>query len=321
MTGQEPASASLPQIVVIGSHAPGLLLRVKRIPKPGETVIGWGYEEPQDGGKGTNQAIAAARLGDRVAFVGRVGRDRIGDQCEDWLRNEEIDTRFLMRSGATASGVGFIILDAAGVPAMVTAMGANAELSCEDVDAALDTFAGARLLLTQFEIDPQVALHAAREARRRGMLTIVNPAPAPETMLSGLDAADILVPNDTEAKVLIGLDPAVEVEPEKLALELLERSGAGKVVVTLGEQGVAGAEGGQSWRVSAPRVAVVDTSGAGDAFCAGLAHGLLQGFDLYATARWACAAATLSVTRPGTISAYPTIAEVESFLTMLDIDC
>lgn len=302
------------QIIVVGSHAPGIFLRVRRVPTAGETVLGWDFQEPMDGGKGSNQAIAAAKLGGRVCFVGCVGRDRIGDDGERWLREAGVDTRYLRRSATTASGVGFIILDENGVPAMVTSLGANAELSPADIDAALDAEHEAKVLLTQFEIDPHIALYAAGAARARGLITIVNPAPAPEVPLSRLDVAAILTPNETEAKALLGLDPAAPVPLEVLARRVREQTGVAQVLLTAGAQGVVGADAEGVWTVAAPPVTVIDTSGAGDVFCAALAVGLVEGRALREAAQWACAAATLSVTQAGTIPAYPTRQAVEEWL-------
>ena len=304
-----------PQIVVVGSHAPGLFVRVKRVPTAGETVIGWDFHEPVDGGKGSNQAIAAAKLGARTSFVGVVGRDRIGDDGERWMRDAGVETRYLRRSDTTSSGVGFIILDEEGVPAMVTTMGANAELSAEEIDAALGELQGAAVLLTQFEIDPQVALHAARAARRYGMIAIANPAPAPVEPVRGLEAATILTPNETEAKVLLGLDPGDKVDLAQLAERLCQQTGVEQIIVTAGEQGAVGVDASGTWHVRPPAVEVVDTSGAGDVFCAALAVALVGGKPLRAAAEWACAAATLSVSRAGTIPAFPTNEEVAKFLS------
>jgi ribokinase len=305
--------SDIAQIMVIGSHAPGLFVNVKRVPRAGETVIGWGFHEPIDGGKGSNQAIAAARLGGRVRFVGCVGQDRIGDDGERWLREAGVDTSGLRRSATTPSGVGFIILDEKGIPAMVTSLGANAELSEADVDAALEKSPKPSVLLTQFEIDPHVALYAARRAREQGIIAIVNPAPAPETAISGLEAVDILTPNESEAKVLLGLDPEAPVAPVELVQRLSASSGIRRLIITLGEQGVIGLDKSGVWQIPAPQVDVVDTSGAGDVFCAGLAVGLAEGKSLREAAMLGCAAASLSVTCAGTIPVYPTRDEAEAF--------
>lgn len=302
------------RILVVGSHIPGLFMRVKRPPVPGETVIGWGYQEPMDGGKGSNQAIAAARLGGRVSFVGCVGKDRIGDEGLRWMAEAGVDTGHVRQSERSASGIGFILLDESGVPAMVSSLGANAEITSNDVEITINSLNDTGVLLTQFEIPIPVALEAAEIARRRGLLVIINPAPAPETEIIGLDCANILVPNETEARLLLGLPLDQESDGVWLAQSLKKQSGARSVLVTLGERGVAGCDAEGSWQTTAPRVPVVDTSGAGDVFCAALAVALLADKPLRDAADWACQAAALSVTREGTIPAFPTDLEVEAFV-------
>lgn len=303
------------EIIVVGSHAPGLFMRVERIPLAGETVIGWDFHEPVDGGKGSNQAIAAARLGARVAFVGCVGRDRLGDEAEDWMRQAGVYTDYLFRSDSTGTGAGFIILSVDGVPLMVTSMGANAELTEKHVADALTNIDNGKVLLTQFEIQPKVALYAVRTGHEKGMLTIVNPAPAAEVPVSEFKYCDILVPNETEAMEMLGIDTrSSNRTPIELASELRRHYQVPCVMVTIGELGVAVADENGCVQIHPPVVKAVDTSGAGDAFCAALAVGLAEGRSLRGSADWACQVATLSVTRPGTILAYPTLAEVDDFI-------
>jgi ribokinase len=300
-------------LVVIGSHAPGILVRVKRIPVAGETVIGWGLEEAQDGGKGSNQAIAAARLGISTSFVGCIGVDGLGAECEKMLIEEGVDISYLYRSHSTGTGAGIIILNDNGVPAMVTAMGANEELNNQLVENALESLSNARVMLTQFEIQPQVALYAARISRNYNMITIVNPAPAYPVNLVDLECADILVPNEVEAKTLLRFDLDSPIDLETLAQKLLSSTRAGKVIITAGKQGIVGADSSGSWRALPPPISVVDTSGAGDVFCAALAAGLINGLDHRAASIWACSVAALSVAREGTIPSFPTQQEIDSF--------
>lgn len=309
------------QVIIVGSHAPGIFMRVKRAPMAGETVIGWDYHEPMDGGKGSNQAIAAARLGGQACFIGCVGRDRIGDEGIAWMKAAGVDTTWLKRHEKEPSGVGFILLDENGIPAMVTSMGANAELLVEDIDDAFFHLPDARVLLTQFEIRPQVSLYAARQAKKRGIISIVNPAPAPDFPMEGLDAASILVPNETELKTLLGLPAENDYDMKALAQRLQRETGVECVLVTLGEDGLTGATRcGECWSVRPPAVDVVDTSGAGDAFCAALAVSLAEGNTVQAASRWAVWAATLSVSKAGTIPSYPTRAEVAEFMRRQPID-
>jgi ribokinase len=299
-----------PQIVVVGSHAPGLFLRVHQPPVPGETVMGWDFQEPKDGGKGSHQAMVAALLGAPTSFVGCVGQDRLGDKAVEWLLEAGVDIQYLKRSASRPTGVGFIMLDDSGVPAMVSSLGANVELDEKLVDQTLTELSSAQVLLTQFEIRPEVAICAAETARRLGMISIINPAPAVEIDIKQLTAADILVPNVSEANVLLGLNPGVEVDPMDVARRLLESTGAGCVLITLGERGVVGAEAKGTWQIFPPSVKVVDTSGAGDVFCGALAVGLAEGKSIKAAAEWACLVAAISVEKPGTIQSFPTREEV-----------
>jgi ribokinase len=302
-----------PQIIVVGSHTPGLFIRVHRIPVAGETVLGWDYQEPMDGGKGSHQAMVAARLGAPTSFVGCLGKDRLGQTAVDWLKADGVDLRHLVFSDIKSTAVGFIILNDEGVPAMVSSLGANEEVDEALVDRALVDFPQARLLLTQFEIRPLVAIHAAQVARRLGLVVILNPAPAYPVELEQLSTAHILVPNETEAKVLLGYPAQAEISPDWLAAELRRRSRVDCVMVTAGEQGVAGNESGGAWQCIPPKVEPVDTSGAGDVFCGALAVGLLKNWSYREAANWACQVAALSVTRPGTITAFPTAQEVQEW--------
>lgn len=215
----------LPLIVVVGSHAPGITVHVKRIPVAGETVVGWDIEDVADGGKGSNQAIAAARLGSPTAFVGCVGKDRLGIECERMLKAERVEIGHLYKSDSKGTGAGIIILDERGIPAMVTSLGANEDLKIPQVEAALAVYSKAEFMLTQFEIPHEVALHAARIAHRNHMVTIVNPAPAAPINLADLAVADVLVPNLFEAKLLLDIcqDTQIDMEfvPRSCGLSLM----------------------------------------------------------------------------------------------------
>lgn len=301
-------------IVVVGSHAPGIFVRVKRVPMAGETVIGWDFHEPKDGGKGSNQAIAAALLEGKTSFVGCFGRDRIGDSGEEWLKEAGVDTTWLMRHQTVSSGVGFIILDEQGVPAMVTSMGANQELSKEYVEKALRGLSTARVMLTQFEIPVDVALHAAQIARSLGMISIVNPGPAPEFPIADLSGASILIPNEKEAQILLGKIPEEKFDAVEMAKSLRSNLNIPVVIITLGEGGIIGADEEGIWKKPALKVDAIDTSGAGDVFCSALAVGIVNGKSIREAANWACDVAGLSVTKPGTIPAYPSLKDVKRFL-------
>lgn len=298
------------RIVVVGAHAPGVLIHVDRIPVAGETVLARGYSELLDGGKGSNQAVAASRLGGRVAFVGRLGADTRGQQAADMLVNDGVDIRHVLRSAQEPTGTGVNLLDNTGTPAMVTVPGANAGLTVEDVEQALVALSGASVLLVQLEIPEQVALAALRQGRRLGMLTMLNAAPAglDINVLSG-DFIDVLLVNQVEAQTLLHTDADEGVE---LARLLHARTGIGRIVVTLGGDGLACCEKDCCWRLPSAPVTVVDTSGAGDAFCAALAVKLAERETLREACGWAAWVAALSVTRPGTIEAFPTVEDLDA---------
>ena len=302
-----------PKIVVVGSHAPGITVQVKRIPVAGETVVGWNLEEAVDGGKGSNQSIAAARLGAPTGFVGCIGKDRRGAECERMLKAERIEISHLYKSDSVGSGAGIIILDEHGIPAMVTSLGANGDLTGQQVDSALAAYRGAEVMLTQFEIPAEVALHAARTARHYHMITIVNPAPAARIDLTDLAVADVLVPNQAEAQLLLDVEPKRRFDLELAAQELRSLTGVGVVIITAGEQGIFGADSEGVWSGLPPGVVVVDTSGAGDVFCAALAVGLTRRMHHRAASAFAGSAAALSVTKAGTIPSFPTSVELEEF--------
>lgn len=303
-----------PEILVIGSHAPGILIHSNRIPHPGETVIGWGYEEPVDGGKGSNQAIATARLGAKTAFIGCVGNDRIGKIGRDLITNAGVDCQFLIESDTMSSGIGFIILNHDGIPAMVTAMGANSEVDEKMFLDAVNYYGIPKVVLTQFEIKPEVACTVAKIAQNLGIVSIINPAPAVDLDLQNFASADILVPNESEAKYFLGINLDEKTNPIDLATELRRKSGCKNVLVTLGEDGMAGVNEDGGWRIIPPKVNVIDTSGAGDVFCAALAVGLINGLNIRESSYFATQASCLSVTRPGTIPAFPTDKEVTAFI-------
>jgi ribokinase len=299
------------RILVVGGHAPGVLIRVPRIPVTGETVIARDYSEPLDGGKGSNQAIAAARLGGSVGFVGRLGNDARGDLAADLMRDAGVQTRWTVRSTTQPTGTGVNLLDDEGTPAMVSVLGANAELSDEDVDRALDGSATDTIVLVDLEIPVEVALHALRSAHEREMLTLLNAAPAIVDITDVTpDAVDVLVVNEVEARTLLAGDEVAE-SGQELATALRDRTAVRDVVVTLGPDGHAGHDEDGAWSEPAHAVSPVDTSGAGDVFCAALAVQLAAGQKLRDACAWASFASAVSITRPGTIEGFPTVLDVD----------
>jgi len=298
-----------PKIVVVGSYAVGLVMRTARLPAQGETVLGHDFQS-MDGGKGSNQAVACARLGAETVFVAAIGDDAYGDRALSLLDGAGVDTSLVRRIRDVPTGVGFIIVDEAGHNAIAVDLGANRLLSCADVDRAENVIAAADVLLCQLEIAPEVALHAAATARRHGVRTVLNPAPAQALHPDGLACVDVLTPNLGEARTLCGNDSN---DLRGLA-QLLRRMGVGTVILTVGENGALIASEAGIRAISAPRVDAVDTTGAGDAFSAALAVALAEGGSLEDATAFACAAGAFSVQSLGTVPSYAARPQLDAFV-------
>jgi ribokinase len=297
-------------IVVIGSLNADLVVRSPHFPLPGETVLGEDLATIP-GGKGANQAVAAARLGASVAMVGRVGADAFGGMLIENLRQNHVDTGHVRRDGSAATGSAIIIVNADGENAIVLSTGANANVDATEIEPAF--LEGAKLMLMQFEIPIETVVHSARLARQKRIKLILNPAPAQEIPDELLGLADVLVPNETELAVLAGRRISGRASLEEAARSLVSR-GARNVVVTLGEKGALivnrlGAKALPSFRVKP-----VDTTAAGDAFIGGMAFALLQRKSLGDAVKYACACGALAATRFGAQPSLPTAQEVREFL-------
>jgi len=288
-------------------------MRVSRFPSADETVLGWDYREALDGGKGSHQAIACARLGMPTHFVGRVGSDRLGEIGAGWMADAGVDLTYLFRSEKKATGCGFVMINPEGVPAMTTAMGANAELSPNDVDCAEPVLATARLALVTFEIPVPTALHALHRAKELRAFTILTPGPAEPLPPDALSAVDLLIPNEGEAMTLTGQKPSSVSSPEKLAQKLQDYFCIQQVIITLGERGAFVADGKKQQTIAALPVEVVDTPGAGDAFTSGVAFALSQGISLVDSAHFGCLTAAHAVTIRESVPGFGTFSEIEAF--------
>jgi ribokinase len=275
----------------------------------GETLIGSDFDMGP-GGKGSNQAVGAARLGAESHLVAVIGQDLFGDVAVDLYRREGVGTAHLRRTAERNTGVGFITLNAAGENHIVLDMGANHLLSPADVDAAEDLIAGSQAVLTVLEINPTTAARAMALARQHGVISILNPAPAQPLNDEILGAVDVLTPNESELRILSGLAPDDPAETVELA-HALQRRGVRQVVVTRGSRGalVVTADGATQHVPGVP-VSVVDTTGAGDAFTCALGVALAEGQPLLDAVRFATRAGALAVTRLGVIPALPKRAEV-----------
>lgn len=297
-----------PRIAVVGSYATGLTMKVKRLPHSGETLLGGGYRV-DFGGKGSNQAVGCARLGANVQFIASIGKDTFGDMALGLYRDEGIDIRHVKQSEKAPTGVGFIVVEESGQNCIVLDPGANEFLSATDVSDAMESSAA---VLTQLEIPVEAAEAALAAGRAAGAVTILNPAPVRPLPVSMLSLVDVLTPNETEAKVLAGYRADSEIEVQQVARELVCR-GVKQVVMTLGEKGALIVSASSCSHVSAVSMQAVDTTGAGDAFNAGLATALARDVGLEEAVKFAVIIGGMAVTREGVIPSLPLQREVVEF--------
>jgi ribokinase len=291
-----------PQIVVIGSANTDLVVRVAALPRPGETVLG-GEFASVGGGKGANQAVAAARAGGRTTFVAKLGSDAFGDAAVAAFAADGIDTRFVTRA-AGPSGVAFILIDSRGENCIAVASGANDLLAPADIDAAREAIAAADVVLVQLEIPLETVQHAVAVAKAAGRLVILNPAPARPLDAEILRGIDLITPNETEAELLCGVT-ITDAASAAAAADRLRALGPANAIVTLGPQGCLVADATGRTHVDGHAVTAIDTVAAGDVFNGCLAVALGEGLDLAAAARFANAASAIAVTRAGAQASAP----------------
>jgi len=301
-------------IVVVGSSNTDMMVRAPHLPLPGETIIG---DELliSPGGKGANQAVAAARLGARTHLVARIGTDFFGEHTQEILANFGVDLSFVVRDSETASGVALITVDAGGQNSIVVAPGTNFRLSPEDVDAARSALAEAHLVLCQNEVMPQVNARMLALMKELGRPVLLNPAPVTAAGLPDAWYADItlLVPNQIEAGLLLGRTVGSQAEATAAGHEFVRR-GVQVAVITLGSQGAVAVTRDNTYYMPALPLKAVDTTAAGDCFIGALAFALASGKPLSRAMQYASGAAALAVTRPGAQRSLPFAPEVDALM-------
>jgi ribokinase len=299
------------KVVIVGSLNMDLVTRAERLPRGGETLIGKSFATVP-GGKGANQAVAAARLGAEVAMVGCVGDDAYGEQLRGALLVEGIDCR-AVRAVEGSSGVALIVVDDSSQNAIVIVAGGNGQLSPELVAQADGVLQDADVVICQLEVPMATVGHTLKRSRELGKTVILNPAPASGPLPAEWYAAiDYLIPNESEASALSGVAVDSLASAEVAAGHLLA-AGAGKVIITLGAQGSLFANGQGFEHFPAPKVKALDTTAAGDTFVGGFAAALAAGKSEAEAIRFGQVAAALSVTRAGAQPSIPTLSDVQAF--------
>ncbi len=300
-----------PNIIVVGSANTDMVVRVPHLLQPGETLLGSQFVMAR-GGKGANQAVAARRLGARVTFVARLGRDNFGRDSAAAYREEGIDTAFVAWDDEAPSGVALIMVSDAAENIIAVVPGANGRLSPGDIRAAEQAIIGADCMLLQLEIPLETVETAARLAKKNGVRVILNPAPGVQLPRSILESVDVITPNENEAAILVG--DGLDFSAEQAAVDLFRLLEVPALVVTLGGRGARLVQGSQVLDLPAFQVEPIDTTAAGDAFNGALAVALGRGEPLAEAVRFANAVGALSTTRLGAQPSLPSGDEVEAFM-------
>lgn len=299
-------------VFILGSYAKALVMTVERIPLVGETLIGSDFRQTW-GGKGSDMAVQAARLGSAIIYSGVVGDDDFGDEFIRLMKEEHIDIAALRKTKELPTGVGLIIKDQLARNIITVDMGANKLFSTLDIDNVIVAMASCNVVLTQLEIPLETALYGLRKAKELKKITILNPAPAQDLRGIDLSAIDYLTPNETEARVAVGLAPDDARSNREIA-DLLLQTGCRNIVMTLGDAGSTVFTAGQMFNTAPYRIEVVDSNGAGDSFNAALAVALDEGTSIVDAMDFANATAALCCSQWETIPSYHHRIQVENFM-------
>jgi ribokinase len=300
------------KITVIGSTNTDMVIKTTKLPVPGETILG-GEFIMNHGGKGANQAVAAARLGGTVTFIGKTGNDIFGEQSAISFGSEKINTQYIFTDPDHPSGVALITVDENGENCIVVAPGSNATLSGTDIAQALEEILSSDIILTQLEIPMETVDCVAGICHDSGKTLILNPAPANFLSDDLLKMISVLTPNENEAEKLTGVK-VTDAGTAKTAAGILRDKGIGIVIITMGSQGAFICSGKMTRMVPSLKVKALDTTAAGDIFNGALAVALSEGSDVEEAVRFACTAAAVSVTRMGARSSAPFRNEVDRLM-------
>jgi ribokinase len=297
-------------IYVIGSSNTDMVIRTQKLPLPGETVLGKDFII-NPGGKGANQAVAAARLGGDVTLVAKVGDDLFGKQALEHFRKENINISFVSTDSEVPSGVALIGVDARGENSIMVAPGSNSNLTVENVGMAINHVQRGSIILVQLEIPMETVAFSIRKGHNAGCKVIFNPAPASAIDNRLLRHVEVITPNELEAEILTGIR-VLDIPTAQRAAQKLHEMGVANVIITLGSKGAYLLNDSVQMLLPSPPVTPVDTTAAGDCFNGALAVALSEGLAIDQAVSFACEAASISVTRMGAQSSMPYKKEVDS---------
>lgn len=297
------------RITVIGSSNTDMVIKTTKLPAPGETILG-GKFFMNAGGKGANQAVAAARLGGKVTFIAKTGDDIFGKQAKQLFESENVNTDYMFTDTENPSGVALITVDSIAENCIVVAPGANSNLQKSDIDQAKDEILRSEIILMQLEIPLEIVMYAAEIGNSAGKKVILNPAPARDLPDELFKKLYLITPNETEAELLTGIKVTDLISAEKAA-KILINKGVNIVIITLGSKGAFLYSHEGFKLIAAPKVEAVDTTAAGDVFNGALAVAISEGFALEKAVEFANKAAAISVTRLGAQSSAPYWKEIK----------
>lgn len=302
-------------VIVLNSHGVGQYAFTDHMPKWGETLSVKNWHVAEDGGKGTNVAVALGRLGIDTAYIGKVGNDPWGDLGEKWLKEAGVDATYMYRTNEVSTGTGLILIGPEGQNTVIDGDSSSIALKEVEVFQALNDMNGSQYFVTGFEVPMHIALAGAKYAKRLGMLTVLNPSPLPEVAIERLDYIDYLFMNEVECRYICNETEGTGIDPQRLLQEVQEKYGVKNVVMTLGKNGSAALCDNEFFAIKPMKVEkVVNTAGAGDGFMAATIANLVWTKDLKTAMEWASKYAALTVTINGTIPAYRPLEEVNEFI-------
>jgi ribokinase len=318
--GITEVSVKKKDVIVLNSHGVGQYACCDHMPAWGETISVTNWRIEQDGGKGSNVAVALGRLGIKTAYIGKVGFDPWGDLGEMWMKDAGVDTKYLYRDASVATGTGLILLGPDGQNTIIDGDSASRALTVEEVKTALDDMQGSSILVTGFEVPEKLSLFAAKYAHKNGMKVALNPSPLPNEPMGNLDYVDYLFVNEVECKYLLNLEQSTDASDDEIINKIRDKYNCPNVIMTLGDRGslVLGEEGCSKIQPTIlQKELVINTAGAGDGYMAATVAQLIKGNSLHEATEWASKYAALTVTIMGTIPAYRPIGEVEEFIATL----
>lgn len=306
----------MPDVVVVGAHGCGAAVcRVHHMPVAGETIEAWNYHIIRDGGKGSLQAMVIGKYGGNVAFIGKLGTDSRSDIGISWLVEHHLNIDFLVRTEdyKKNNGAGIMMVDDNGDNVIVNVKGEVKYLTFAEAKPGIDAFRDSKVFITGFEIPIETALESAKLAKEYGMFTVLNPSPLPHDMPENLNFIDLIIPNETESKKMLGIPLNEQVKPEFLAQNLIDTYGVKSVIITLGSKGAMYYDERQTISVSSLKVTPNHSIGAGDCFLGSYVFSrFIENKGIRDSMEWASHAAAISVSRPGSLDSFPTKEEIEN---------